>query len=101
MDCEIKRLKQSHISIVKVRWNSRRGLEFTWEREDQMQKKDPTMEMEEYNNGLCATTATIPTLRLLHLRHCMGASVDYLFAGLRLEINSSLAQRSSTRQPRK
>ncbi|GKF34287.1 hypothetical protein Tco_0107487 [Tanacetum coccineum] len=25
--------------IVKVRWNSRRGPEFTWEREDQKQKK--------------------------------------------------------------
>ncbi|GJR36828.1 reverse transcriptase domain-containing protein [Tanacetum coccineum] len=28
-DCELKRLKQSHIPIVKVCWNSRRGLEFT------------------------------------------------------------------------
>ncbi|GJU33553.1 putative reverse transcriptase domain-containing protein [Tanacetum coccineum] len=42
MDREVKRLKQSYIPIVKVRWNSRRGLEFTWEREDQMQKKYPT-----------------------------------------------------------
>nr|GEV56379.1 putative reverse transcriptase domain-containing protein [Tanacetum cinerariifolium] len=41
MDQEVKRLKQSHISIVKVRWNSRRGPEFTWEREDQMKKKYP------------------------------------------------------------
>ncbi|GJV94523.1 putative reverse transcriptase domain-containing protein [Tanacetum coccineum] len=41
IDCEVKRLKQSRISIVKVRWNSRRGPEFTWEREDQMQKKYP------------------------------------------------------------
>ncbi|GKE71367.1 hypothetical protein Tco_1529439 [Tanacetum coccineum] len=41
MDHEVKRLKQSHISIVKVHWNSRRGPEFTWEREDQMQKKYP------------------------------------------------------------
>ncbi|GKA68206.1 putative reverse transcriptase domain-containing protein, partial [Tanacetum coccineum] len=39
MDREVKRLKQSRIPIVKVRWNSRRGPEFTWEREDQMQKK--------------------------------------------------------------
>ncbi|GKF81488.1 hypothetical protein Tco_0240090 [Tanacetum coccineum] len=39
MDREVKRLKQSRILIVKVRWNSRRGPEFTWEREDQMQKK--------------------------------------------------------------
>ncbi|GKC15252.1 hypothetical protein Tco_1012034, partial [Tanacetum coccineum] len=41
MDREVKRLKQSRILIVKVRWNSRRGPEFTWGREDQMQKKYP------------------------------------------------------------
>nr|GEX19460.1 putative reverse transcriptase domain-containing protein [Tanacetum cinerariifolium] len=41
MDREVKRLKQSRISIVKVRWNSRRGHEYTWEREDPMQKKYP------------------------------------------------------------
>ncbi|GJV96694.1 hypothetical protein Tco_1548271 [Tanacetum coccineum] len=41
MDREVKRLKQSRIPIVKVRWNSRRGLESTWEREDQFQKKYP------------------------------------------------------------
>ncbi|GJU51308.1 putative reverse transcriptase domain-containing protein [Tanacetum coccineum] len=41
MDRKVKRLKQSRILIVKVRWNSRRGLEFTWEREDQMQKEYP------------------------------------------------------------
>nr|GEZ87344.1 putative reverse transcriptase domain-containing protein [Tanacetum cinerariifolium] len=41
MDREVKRLKQSRIPIVKVRWNYRRGPEFTWEREDQMQKKYP------------------------------------------------------------
>nr|GFA15596.1 putative reverse transcriptase domain-containing protein [Tanacetum cinerariifolium] len=38
-DREVKRLKQSLILIVKVRWNSRRGPEFTWERKDQMKKK--------------------------------------------------------------
>ncbi|GJV03025.1 putative reverse transcriptase domain-containing protein [Tanacetum coccineum] len=38
MDREVKRLNQSRIPIVKVRWNSRRGPEFTWEREDQMKK---------------------------------------------------------------
>nr|GEV03619.1 putative reverse transcriptase domain-containing protein [Tanacetum cinerariifolium] len=41
MDCEVKCLKQSHNPIVKVRWNSRRGPEYTWEGEDQMQKKYP------------------------------------------------------------
>nr|GEU70797.1 putative reverse transcriptase domain-containing protein [Tanacetum cinerariifolium] len=34
MDREVKRLKQSQIPIVKVHWNSQRGPEFTWERED-------------------------------------------------------------------
>ncbi|GKA48091.1 putative reverse transcriptase domain-containing protein, partial [Tanacetum coccineum] len=41
MDQEVKRLKKSRIPIVKVRWDSRRGPEFTWEREDQFQKKYP------------------------------------------------------------
>ncbi|GJZ91974.1 hypothetical protein Tco_0664039 [Tanacetum coccineum] len=34
MDREIKHLKRSRIPIIKVRWNSKRGPEFTWERED-------------------------------------------------------------------
>ncbi|GKE35832.1 hypothetical protein Tco_1455154 [Tanacetum coccineum] len=41
MDREVKQLKQSRIPIVKVRWNSRRGLEFTWEREDYFKRKYP------------------------------------------------------------
>nr|GEZ68760.1 reverse transcriptase domain-containing protein [Tanacetum cinerariifolium] len=41
IDREVKRLKQSRILIVKVRWNSKRGPEFIWEHEDQMQKKYP------------------------------------------------------------
>nr|GEY59989.1 hypothetical protein [Tanacetum cinerariifolium] len=41
MDRKVKHLKQSCIPIVKVRWNSKRGHEFTWEREDQMPKKYP------------------------------------------------------------
>ncbi|GKC03310.1 putative reverse transcriptase domain-containing protein [Tanacetum coccineum] len=32
MDREIKQLKRSRIPIVKIRWNSKRGPEFTWER---------------------------------------------------------------------
>nr|GEZ17891.1 putative reverse transcriptase domain-containing protein [Tanacetum cinerariifolium] len=36
---EVKRLKHSHIPIIKVRWNFMRGPEFTWEREDQFRKK--------------------------------------------------------------
>nr|GFB09793.1 putative reverse transcriptase domain-containing protein [Tanacetum cinerariifolium] len=39
MEREIKRLKRSRIPLVKVRWNSRWGPEFTWECEDSFKKK--------------------------------------------------------------
>nr|GEV77030.1 hypothetical protein [Tanacetum cinerariifolium] len=41
IDREVKRLKRICIPIVKVRWNSRRGPKFIWEREDQFRKKYP------------------------------------------------------------
>ncbi|XP_071733907.1 uncharacterized protein [Rutidosis leptorrhynchoides] len=41
MDREVKTLKHSRIPIVKVRWNARRGPEFTWEREDHIRQKYP------------------------------------------------------------
>ncbi|GJZ50347.1 hypothetical protein Tco_0604537, partial [Tanacetum coccineum] len=41
VDRQIKKLKRSWIPIVKVRWDSRRGAEFTWEREDQFKAKYP------------------------------------------------------------
>ncbi|GJR73531.1 putative reverse transcriptase domain-containing protein [Tanacetum coccineum] len=41
MDREVKQLKRSRIPIIKVRWNSKRGPEFTWEREDQIHAKYP------------------------------------------------------------
>ncbi|GJX18204.1 putative reverse transcriptase domain-containing protein [Tanacetum coccineum] len=41
LEREIKKLKRSRIPIVKVRWNLKRGPEFTWEREDQMKLKYP------------------------------------------------------------
>ncbi|GJV78922.1 putative reverse transcriptase domain-containing protein [Tanacetum coccineum] len=36
---EVKWLKRSRIPLVMVRWNSKRGPEFTWEGEDQFKKK--------------------------------------------------------------
>nr|GFC26838.1 putative reverse transcriptase domain-containing protein [Tanacetum cinerariifolium] len=39
LDSKFKKLKQSRIAIVKVRWNSKRGPEFSWEHEDQMKLK--------------------------------------------------------------
>nr|GFC59051.1 retrotransposon protein, putative, Ty3-gypsy subclass [Tanacetum cinerariifolium] len=41
VDREVKQLKRSQIPLVKVRWNSKRYSEFTWEREDQFRKKYP------------------------------------------------------------
>jgi hypothetical protein len=41
MERGLKRLRRSRIPIVKVRWESNRGPEFTWEREDQMKLKYP------------------------------------------------------------
>ncbi|GJS43766.1 putative reverse transcriptase domain-containing protein [Tanacetum coccineum] len=39
LEREFQELKHSRIAIVKVRWNSKRGPEFTWKREDQMKLK--------------------------------------------------------------
>nr|GEV17535.1 putative reverse transcriptase domain-containing protein [Tanacetum cinerariifolium] len=41
IDHEVKWLKQSRIPLVKVRWNSKQGPEFTWEHKDQFRKKYP------------------------------------------------------------
>ncbi|GKF03137.1 hypothetical protein Tco_0030060, partial [Tanacetum coccineum] len=45
LDREVKRLRRSCIPIIKVRWNSKRGPEFTWEREDQFREKYPHLFM--------------------------------------------------------
>ncbi|GJR17410.1 hypothetical protein Tco_0965937 [Tanacetum coccineum] len=39
MDREVNQLKQSRIPIVKVRWKSKRGPKFTWERKYQIRAK--------------------------------------------------------------
>ncbi|KAK1427944.1 hypothetical protein QVD17_16705 [Tagetes erecta] len=44
-----KKLRRSKIPIVKVRWNSRRGPEFTWERESEMKRKYPHL-FDQQNN---------------------------------------------------
>ncbi|GJV74121.1 putative reverse transcriptase domain-containing protein [Tanacetum coccineum] len=51
MDREVKQLKQSRIPIVKVRWNSSRGLEYTWEWEDQIWKKNTLISLIVIRNG--------------------------------------------------
>ncbi|GJZ00236.1 putative reverse transcriptase domain-containing protein [Tanacetum coccineum] len=39
LDHEVKKLRRSRIPIIKVRWNSKRGPEFMWEREDPFREK--------------------------------------------------------------
>ncbi|GJY50974.1 putative reverse transcriptase domain-containing protein [Tanacetum coccineum] len=41
VDRYVKKLKRRRIPLVKVRWNSRQGAEYTWEREDQFKTKYP------------------------------------------------------------
>ncbi|GKC31103.1 putative reverse transcriptase domain-containing protein, partial [Tanacetum coccineum] len=41
LEREFKKLKQSRIEIIKVRWNSQCGPEFTWDYKDQMKLKYP------------------------------------------------------------
>nr|GEZ40708.1 putative reverse transcriptase domain-containing protein [Tanacetum cinerariifolium] len=55
MEREIKRLKRSRIPLVKVRWNSRQGPEFTWEREDSFKKKYPHL----FTNRTSSSTTRI------------------------------------------
>ncbi|GKB00509.1 putative reverse transcriptase domain-containing protein [Tanacetum coccineum] len=43
IDREVKILKRSKIPIVKVRWNLKRGPEFTWKCEDHMKAKYPRL----------------------------------------------------------
>ncbi|GJW18834.1 hypothetical protein Tco_0026270 [Tanacetum coccineum] len=43
MDRKVKSLKRSRILLKKVRWNSKRDPEFTWEREDYMKFKYPQL----------------------------------------------------------
>nr|GEX32636.1 putative reverse transcriptase domain-containing protein [Tanacetum cinerariifolium] len=43
MDREVKSLKRSKLTIVKVCWNLKCGLEFTWKRADHMKAKYPRL----------------------------------------------------------
>nr|GEU33729.1 putative reverse transcriptase domain-containing protein [Tanacetum cinerariifolium] len=65
MDREVKRLKQSRIPIVKVRWNSHRGPEYTWERKDQMKSKEfmasstiPAIYIQQFWDTMCFNSST-------------------------------------------
>ncbi|GJV53238.1 retrovirus-related pol polyprotein from transposon TNT 1-94 [Tanacetum coccineum] len=51
LEREFKKLKRSRIAIVKVRWNSKRSPEFTWERKYQMKLKYPHLFSDELSKA--------------------------------------------------
>ncbi|GKF10225.1 putative reverse transcriptase domain-containing protein [Tanacetum coccineum] len=55
LEREIKQLKRSRKPLVKVCWNSRKGPEFTWEREDSFEKKYPHL----FTNRASSSTTTL------------------------------------------
>ncbi|GJZ98871.1 putative reverse transcriptase domain-containing protein [Tanacetum coccineum] len=52
---DVKKLKRRRIPLVKVRWNSRQGAEYTWEREDQFRKRYPNLFSEPVLSSSAAT----------------------------------------------
>nr|GEY90598.1 reverse transcriptase domain-containing protein [Tanacetum cinerariifolium] len=76
MDREIKRLRQSHILIIKVRWNSKQGPEFTWEREDQFKQKYP---------HLFTNRVSLPTTRVRALVMMIGLDLPKQILGAQTE----------------
>ncbi|MCQ7285395.1 hypothetical protein NP026_23855, partial [Salmonella enterica] len=56
-DRDVKVLKHTRIPLVRVRWNSCRGPEYTWEREDRMTEKYPQL----FGNGATTTEAEATT----------------------------------------
>ncbi|GJT07621.1 putative reverse transcriptase domain-containing protein [Tanacetum coccineum] len=52
---DVKKLKRRRIPLVKVRWNSRQGAEYTWEHEDQFRMKYPNLFSEPVPSSSAAT----------------------------------------------
>ncbi|GJW66022.1 putative reverse transcriptase domain-containing protein [Tanacetum coccineum] len=55
VDRDVKKLKRRRIPLVKVRWNSRQGVEYTWELEDQFRMKYPHIFSEPVLSSSAAT----------------------------------------------
>ncbi|GJS97622.1 putative reverse transcriptase domain-containing protein [Tanacetum coccineum] len=55
VDRDVKKLKRRRIPLVKVRWNSRQGAEYTWEHEDQFRMKYPHLFSEPVLSSSAAT----------------------------------------------
>nr|GEU92535.1 hypothetical protein [Tanacetum cinerariifolium] len=56
IDRDVKKMKQRKIPIVKVRWNSRQGPEFTWEQENEMKRNFP------FRNYKCPLIIILPNI---------------------------------------
>ncbi|GKA31240.1 hypothetical protein Tco_0717545, partial [Tanacetum coccineum] len=86
MDREIRDLKRSKIPLVKVHWNSKRGPEFTWEREDHMNSKYPQLFVdrvvesasEHHEDVKAKRSARRDRGRHMELLHPKGLIVTYL-----------------------
>ncbi|GJY69619.1 putative reverse transcriptase domain-containing protein [Tanacetum coccineum] len=52
---DVKKLKRRRIPLVKVPWNSQQGPEFTWEHEDQFQRKYPHLFPEHVSSSSVAS----------------------------------------------
>nr|GEY11460.1 hypothetical protein [Tanacetum cinerariifolium] len=79
MDREVKQLRQSRIPIIKVRWNSKRGPEYTWERKEEIRAKYP---------------------HLVNLEFTIKAVQDQLQRELELQISMSKAFRAKAKAER-
>nr|GEV93101.1 putative reverse transcriptase domain-containing protein [Tanacetum cinerariifolium] len=71
----------SRILIVKVRWNSRRGPEFTWKRKDQMKKKHIPLVEFSYNNSYHTSIKATPFealygQQIIQIKKCIQAARD-------------------------
>nr|GEX97415.1 reverse transcriptase domain-containing protein [Tanacetum cinerariifolium] len=92
----VKKLKRRRIPLVKVRWNSRQGAEYTWEREDSFKKKYPHLFT---NRTSSSTTRTAPIAKSLASNIILngrsqsratkiGASVNFFLRVLNASIQS-------------
>ncbi|GJR26014.1 putative reverse transcriptase domain-containing protein [Tanacetum coccineum] len=65
---DVKKLKRRRIPLVKVRWNSRQGAEYTWEHEDQFRMKYPHLFSEPV---LSSSTLSLVSEYLKDLEECI------------------------------
>ncbi|GKE92635.1 hypothetical protein Tco_1573730, partial [Tanacetum coccineum] len=89
MDREIKKLKRSHIPIIKVRWNSKKGPELTWEREDEIRAKYPHLFSIITSNLVSELSSIHNTFHISNLKKCL--SDEYLIIPMKeLQLDDKL-----------